>query len=309
MFRSIMVPLDGSAFGEQVLPLAAGLARRTGARLELVHVHASVETGTGEGVLVPVAAMDRWDGEVRQAERLYLSDAAHRVLEHDELEPHVALVAGRIVDALEAHAAGIGADLVIMSTHGRGGLARAWLGSVADGLLRRLSVALLLVKPREGAAGPAGERPFSRMLIPLDGSQASEAVLEPGLNLAVATGAGVRLLIVATPGLGGEGRAAPELDGSRGGAEAYVERVRDMVARRGIAVEARAVAHVSPAGGILEEAATHGCDVVALATHGRGGAARVLLGSVADKVICGSPVPVLVQRIPRVRLAPPGPGE
>ncbi len=305
-----MVPLDGSAFGEQVLPLAAGLARRAGARLELVHVHAGVESGVEEGVLVPVEALDRWDGEVRQAEQLYLRDAAHRVLQRDELAAHVALVAGRIVDALEGHAAGIGADLVIMSTHGRGGLVRAWLGSVADGLLRRLAVPLLLVKPREGAELPAGERPFSRILIPLDGSRAAEAVLEPALALAVATGAGVRLLFVAAEGAGGgNGRATPELDGSRGGAEAYIERVRDMVGRQGIAVEARAVPHVSPAGGILEEATTHGCDLIALTTHGRGGAARLLLGSVADKVIRGSPVPVLVQRLPRVRVVPVGPGD
>ncbi len=310
MFRSIMVPLDGSAFGEQVLPLAAALARRAGARLELVHVHAGVETGVEEGVLVPVEALDRWEGEVRQAEQLYLSDAAHRVLKRDEVEAHVALVGGRVVDALEAHAAGIGADLVVMSTHGRGGLARAWLGSVADGLLRRLSVALLLVKPRDGPTPPVGERPFTRLLIPLDGSRAGEAVLEPALDLALALGAGVRLLIVAATGAAAaEGRAAPELDGSRGGAEAYIERVRDMVARRGIAVEARAVAHVSPAGGILEEAATHGCDLIALATHGRGGAVRLLLGSVADKVIRGSSLPVLVQRIPRVRVVPVGPGD
>ncbi len=309
MFRSIMVPLDGSAFGEQALPLAAALARRAGARLELVHVHAGVESGVEEGVLVPLEALDRWDGEVRQAERLYLSDAAHRVLQADELEPHVALVSGRIVEALEAHAAGIGADLVIMSTHGRGGLARAWLGSVADGLLRRLSLALLLVKPREGAQLLAGDPPFTRILIPLDGSRAGEAVLEPALDLALATGAAVRLLIVVTGRAEqGAGRVAPELDGSRGGADAYIQRVRDMVVRRGIAVEARALAHVSPAGAILEEAATHGCDLIALATHGRGAAARMLLGSVADKVIRGCSVPVLVQRIPRVRVVPIGPG-
>ncbi len=316
MFRSIMVPLDGSAFGEQVLPLAAGLAKRAGARLELVHVHAGVESGVEEGVLVPAEAMDRWDGEVRQSERLYLGDAAHRLVEREELEPRVALLTGRVVDALERHVAEIGADLVIMSTHGRGGVARAWLGSVADGLLRRLAVPLLLVKPSEGTSLPAGDRPFTRMLLPLDGSRASEAVLDPALELAAVMGAEVRLLIVVptAPGAvaaltGGEGAGSTASDGSRGAADAYVQRLRDVVARRGLAVEARAVVHASPAGGILEEATTHGCGVIAMATHGRGGAARLLLGSVADKVIRGSPLPVLVQRIPRLKVVPLGPGD
>ncbi len=305
MFQSIMVPLDGSAFGEQVLPLAAGLARRAGARLELVHVHAGLESGTEEGVLVPVAAMDRWDGEVQEAERLYLSDAAARIAEREDLSPHVALASGRIVDALEAHAGGIGADLVVMSTHGRGGLARAWLGSVADGLMRRLPVPLLLLKPQEAGPIAVGDPPFGHVLIPLDGSRASETVLDPALDVARACGAQVRLLVVVatwrTPTQAGE---AVGMDGSRESAEAYLARARAVVAQRGLLVEARVVVHMSPAAGILEEAATHGCDLIALATHGRGGAARLLLGSVADKVVRGSPMPVLVQRIPRLKVVP-----
>lgn len=313
MFSSIMVPVDGSPFGEQAFSLAAGLARRAGARLQLVHVHSSLESASEEGVLVPIEAMDQWEGEVRRAEVLYLHDAARRLQEQEGVAVQVALVGGRVADALEAHAASSGADLVIMSTHGRGGLARAWLGSVADGLLRRLSVPMLLLKATEDEQ-PTGERGFTRVLVPLDGSRAAEAVLEPALWLAALTGASMRFLVVeATAGagvfatVGGTLPGVGQAEAAHTGAEEYLARVQAQALRKGVASESQVVAHASAAGGILEQAFAGECDVIALATHGRGGAARLLLGSVADKVLRASPVPVLVQRIPRMKVLPLAP--
>lgn len=312
MVTSIMVPVDGSHFGEQAFPLAAGLARLSGARLQLVHVHGSTEA-TDEGVLVPVESLDHWEAEVRQSESLYLKDAGERLLGTYGVQPTLTLLGGRVIEALEAHAAASDVDLVVMSTHGRGGLARAWLGSVADGLLRRLSIPLLLVKPAE-AVPPVWREPFfQRMLVPLDGSSAAEAVLEPALRLAALLRAECRFIVV-VPGdaavssavaAGAVGVAAAEpRDGAAARARAYLARVCEEAAARGVRGDCHVVGHSSPAAAILQEVAASGCDVIAIASHGRGGPARLLLGSVSDKVIRAAPIPVLVQRIPRMKVLP-----
>ena len=132
------------------------------------------------------------------------------------------------------------------------------------------------------------------------------------LWLAGITGATCRFLMV-EPAAGAEaltsaGSGAAVASGGAeprtGGPEAYLERIRSVAARQGVAAESQVAVHASTAAGILEQAQLGACDIIALATHGRGGAARLLLGSVADKIVRASPVPVLVQRIPRLKVLP-----
>src|SRR5205823_6503664 len=131
MFRSLLVPLDGTPFGEHALPLAAGVARRSGAAVHLVHVPG----GSGEAP--------------RGRERAYLAEAAGRLVVRAPgvtVGTRVLEGAGAegLADALLKHAGEVGADLLVLSSHGRSGLARWWLGSVADDLVRRTAVPLLL---------------------------------------------------------------------------------------------------------------------------------------------------------------------
>src|SRR5262249_8289522 len=93
------------------------------------------------------------------------------------------VVEGPIADALCEQAAATGADLIVMTTHGRGGLARAWLGSVADDLIRRLTVPVLLVRPQEKAPDLAQEPSLPNVLIRLDGAELAEKILEPAVAL------------------------------------------------------------------------------------------------------------------------------
>ena len=153
MFRNILVPLDGSPFGEHALPIAYALARRAGAQVHLVRVHeplaAMVPVMAG---WAPGAEMEQWTREVAESQSAYVRGVAEQAPADVRVTPR--LLHGMVLDALEVDAQRIGADLVVMTTHGRGGIARAWLGSVADGLVRRLHVPVLLVRPGMDAPRP-----------------------------------------------------------------------------------------------------------------------------------------------------------
>src|SRR5262245_54091716 len=145
MFRTVLVPLDGSPFGEHALPLAVSVARRTGADLHLVHVH--VPTVSAEGPVLVDAARD---AQEEGREFIYLREVAGRVTAR---APTVAVTtqvlsgaeATALADALLKAAAEVEADLIVLSSHGRTGLARWWSGNVADDLVHRTSTPLLLV--------------------------------------------------------------------------------------------------------------------------------------------------------------------
>ena len=190
MYRSILVPLDGSPLSEYALPAACDIARRSGAALRLVHVHMRA---TSNPIYVEGLPMidERLQSLGKDHERAYLERVRDRISAEQGLRVTIALhdlasEAGRdpsIADALAADAAATDTDLIVMTTHGRGGLARFWLGSVADTLIHVSSVPVLSLRPDELA--PPIEHPpvFRHILIPLDGSALAEQILEPTLTL------------------------------------------------------------------------------------------------------------------------------
>jgi nucleotide-binding universal stress UspA family protein len=182
-----------------------------------------------------------------------------------------------------------------MATHGRGPLSRFWLGSVADELIRRTPVLVLLVRPGEKVPGMIPEVVLGNILIPLDGSALAEQVLEPALELARLMEARCTLLRVV------ESCSSPADRGSdgppeRAPAETYLNRVAGRLREKGLRIRTRVVVARHAAEAILEEAEAQASNLIALATHGRGGFKRMLLGSVADKVLRGASTLVLVQR-------------
>jgi nucleotide-binding universal stress UspA family protein len=200
-----------------------------------------------------------------------------------------------------AEARDAGADLVVMATHGRSGLARALLGSVADQLLRRSPVPVLLVPPGADPAWPPdGAR---RVLVPLDGSPLAEQALGPAAALAAALRAETVLLSVVVPPPLGYGYFA-DRDGpfdfkperELAGARAYLEGVAARLQHGGRPVEVRTAVDTAPGRAIADTAGELGVHAVAMATHGYGRATRAVLGSVAAEVVRLATVPVLVVR-------------
>lgn len=297
MYKRIFLPLDGSTFAESSLPLALALSRMTHARLHLISV---VEP-------IPAFAYAEWEPAARDWSTEYLDSVAARVSNSAGGEVTTAVHTGRVVETLHQEVETLGADLVIMATHGRGALSRAWLGSVADAFVRASAVPVLLVRPLEGQApSPELSQGFDTLLVPLDGSDLSESALEHATEFGALFGAAYHLTrVVAYP----VEIASPYLPQTvqmnvdimaeaKESAAAYLEERADRMRRRGLRVTVSVAVDPQAAHGILSEADAVGCDLISMATHGRGGVSRVVLGSVADKVLRGTNVPLLLYKPP-----------
>jgi nucleotide-binding universal stress UspA family protein len=272
MYGTILVPLDGSPLGERALPYATAIANATGDHLRLVRVARGDATGAADDLRRVATGLNRPDTSTA----VLAGDPATEILR-------------------EAHRAGAG--LVALSTHGRSGLGRWLYGSVADAVLRRADLPVLLVP----AACPPAWRPEGawRVLIPLDGSPFAEAAIEPGAKLAEALCVETLLLrVVGTPTFSldaGGDRGGPSAAAFIDAARRYVDAVVDGLRRRGRAAEGL-VAVGPPATTIADVARRRGAGVIVMATHGRSGVRRAVLGSVATGAIRATTVPVLLVR-------------
>lgn len=321
VFRHILVPVDGSAFSRSAVPYALALATAPDAVIELVSAldPASLLTGSiypgdlsvgapayGSGAEVPVGAPEMMEASRRRIEK-QLEATAEEIQASTEATVRWKLLEGEPSEAIAAQVETGGAELVVMSTHGRGGLERAWLGSVADRLIRRVDIPVLLVRP-EAEADRGREAPHvhavRRVLVPLDGSQVAEAALGPASRIAEQAGASLVLLRVTEPDRLLDppySVSSTPRDSEKEGediqihARRYLTDVADRMRSRGVEVEDVEVREGAPASAILDLVGEHG-DMVAMATHGRGGIKRWLLGSVSDKVLRGADLPVLLVR-------------
>lgn len=292
MYRSILVPLDGSAFGEHALPFALSLARRAGAQLHLVHVHVPP---------APILA-DANDAELRGYERMYLDGLVQRIEARWDVPITTMLLDGAVAQTLHEYAIACQADLIVMTTHGGGALSRFWLGSIADTVIRQVSLPLLLIRPQEHVLDIAHEPNVKHILIPLDGSALAEHMLTHATALGRLIQAEYTLLQVIEPVSMGYGTelygVAVDTQGIeqlRTEAQAYLDRLAVGLRADGMRVQTAAVIDLA-ATAILNYAHEHAVDLIALETHGRTGLARWLVGGVADKVIRSATVPVLLHR-------------
>jgi nucleotide-binding universal stress UspA family protein len=201
------------------------------------------------------------------------------------------------------HAIASSADLVVMTTHGHGPLARAWMGSVADKLMRRLPMPVLLTRPHEEALDileGVHEHAFEHVLIPLDGSALAEQAMGPAIALGELMGAEYTLMQAIEPVVLSYAPAAQvvaldeqTMEQWRAEALAYLDRVAGQMRDRGLIVRT-SVRYGPPPIAIVDYSREHTADLITISTHGRGGVARLLIGSVADKVVRTASVPVLI---------------
>jgi nucleotide-binding universal stress UspA family protein len=294
-FRSILVPLDGQPLAEQAVPVGRSVARRCGAALHLVTVQPPISP------LVLSSDVAGMAQQMQAATALAMGAYVERVAataQCDEITVASALLEGPPAERLAAYVREHGIELVVMTTHGRGGLSRLWLGSVADRLLRKLEVPVLLLRPREGPQPTE----YRRVLVAL-GERAELEVVEPALTLGAFAGTTSYVLAhvveppppilapapVHAPGLGPEWIQARHHAALR-----YLGPLAERLSQHGLAVETRVVVGGPIAAEVLELARKTGADLIAMGTHGKQGLERLVLGSVADKVVRGSDGPVLV---------------
>lgn len=293
MFTKILVPLDGSPLAEQALPQAERLARASGARVLLVCV-------------VPDRTFPSPGWAETQARAVceaagYLERVAHRLAERG-ITTRTAVPCGEVVGRIVAEARARGDGLIVMATHGRGGLGRWAYGSVASATLAKAPVPVLLVRAWQLDQLPDQGGKRARLLLPLDGSPFAEEALPAARALQRMLDAELLLLravpMPTTPLVGPDGVLAdvPDdaaLERELMAAQDYLIPIAGAVARDGypVRIEVRAGTAVEA---IVAAGQEQGVTLTAMATHGRTGARRAVLGSVADAVLRRGGTPLLL---------------
>ena len=298
MYEVIMVPTDGSGFDREAIRVALRTAERNDAKVRLVRVLA---TGSFFGP-TPKAEATGVEADLTCSERdramreLYALAAECRATSKADIS--IDLHAGPVNDVLQGYARRNDVDLIVISTHGRSGLSRLSLGSVTDSLIRHTTIPVLVVKPSTSYLNPQARDVFRRIIVPLDGSMLAEQILPRVLTLANLEEAEVTLLNVLVPQSYSQKEiAAPNLpwwDKDISVAQSYLFRVAGKLRRAGVPVTTDIVISENIAGAIGDFASRENADLIAIATHGRGGLNRMLRGSVADAVMHSTRMSMLV---------------
>jgi len=300
MIQRIVLPLDGSRFAEHAIPLAVSIAIRTNALLEFVGVSKppfssqyirGVRIYDDDALRLGVA---RHQG--------YLTECRHRVCALHACTASETVLMGSVFEALIAYVANSGADLVVMTTHGGGSPSTSWLGSVSERMIRESPVPLLLVRPTSDSCSMSELPTIRRIMVPSDGSKAAERGLRNAVELARTFSADVLLFGVAAEAETSSGTAFDLTPSDQGRplseeAQALHADLTESATRCStpdVAITVLVESRANTVKAIADVGAREGVDLLAMSTHGRGAIGRFLLGSVADKVLRTSVIPVLL---------------
>jgi len=297
MYNTLMVPLDGSDFGRHAIPWALAIAEPAGARVDLVNVLTpSHDAGLVDDGLVLAEVMDN----ERMVAGDRLRDLADRLTLGTGVRFTSHVLEGKATDAVLRYATEHAIDLVVMTTHGRSGLARAVLGSISDQVVRRSRRPVLLARPHRHVAEEHEPAAASEVLVLLDGTVASEAILEHALMLCRLMEAACTLLHVIVPELVLTGVAVPNALVDHGAAvaaertaTAYLATQANRFREEHVPVTTAVVHHSDPADGTLEYCASHPVSLIAMATRGTGGLERSMVGSTMDALLRRTRLPLL----------------
>ena len=310
MYSKIIVPLDGSELSEQALPYAQLIAASLSAPVELVQAFDILPPGLLGAQNRQIIAQLHQNAQERVAAAL---EPARQRLESAGLSVSITAQRGAPADTIVAQAGADPDALVVMCTHGRGGISRWVMGSVTDKVLHTMPNPMLIV--RAAVTGPAAPQASLRsVVVPLDGSALSELALPHAISVAAALSARITVLritptqehysqqlISATPEMGAiaDFELASAADLTAQDAEMVTDYLADvsnrMAADHAHDAATEHIVHNNVAQAIIEKAAAQPT-LVAMTTHGRSGVGRVVLGSVTDRVIRHSNTPVLVIR-------------
>jgi nucleotide-binding universal stress UspA family protein len=286
MYSNVIVPVDGSGFGDSAVAVGDSIARRLGGSLRLVHV-----VPPPSAALLPNHAIP---ADPLLGEQLRSATAAHM----DELVNGLReggsrvtsdILEGDVESALLEYVGGHAPALVVLTTHGRGGLKRAMLGSVADALVRRSTMPVLAIRP-DGAAKLADDSAVDRVMLPLDGSHRDEEIFDHARTIGRAMTAEFLLVQVVEPKVDKSRPVVQQIDRKdlregKATAQEYLDRIAEHLRR----YEATATSHIlvddDVSGALIRFAADQRVDVVAMATRGKRGLDRLVAGSVADRML------------------------
>ncbi|MDQ6718079.1 MAG: universal stress protein [Gemmatimonadota bacterium] len=295
MYDIIMAPTDGSGFDREAIAVATRLSNAPGAQLKIVRVYSAPMVFTGpDTVDFPREAIER----ERQWESSQLGALAAECAESTSAEVSSSLREGPVADTLVSYARENHVDLIVITSHGRAGIARAALGSVTDALIRNTNIPVFVVKRTPSYLAEKETRPFRKILVPLDGSKLAEEIIPQVIELATKNEAEVVLVNVLTPVNYSQKRiedsALPWWENDISVAQTYLGEQAERIRGLGVPASIEITIGEDAADGITRSASRLRADLIAIATRGRGGFSRLMRGSVADKVVRASRQSLLV---------------
>jgi nucleotide-binding universal stress UspA family protein len=322
MFQRILVPLDGSARAESAISVAAKLALASGGSVILLRVITASTEYAWSAMESPT-----WMQEPLEADRVKVVNYLSTIAESKALagiETKIEAVDGLPADTILSVARSQQVDLIVMCSHGYTGFKRWALGSVTQKIARHSSVPVFVLQEGAGVPTnlhPGGPRPV-RVLVALDGSPLAETVLAPAAQLSTALSAPApgalhlaRVLPLAS--LPEQDHVEPLVkvrDMARAEADAYLRAIEQRL-REGelaplqLSITSSVVINTDIAETLIKMAEngeymdkvgeSSGCDVIAMATHGRGGLQRWVMGSITERVLEATKLPLLIVRPPK----------
>lgn len=302
MYGKVLVPLDGSPLAEQVLPYVRLVAKAFKSKVELLQVLGPVAPGLVD------PAKGRYLDEILASMRAQAGAYLDRVgasLRKVGLSVSTEVHEGNPAEYILSEVAKEKDTLIAMTTHGRSGIARWVLGSVADKVLNVAPNPLLVVRAKQKPT-PANQVRLDVAILPLDGSRVAEQAIPHATALAGAMSVKLKLVRV-TPfaqdlymytdyPIGAYGEAYEEAMNSLDTeAVKYLRNVSKRLQRQGVSSVEHTLLRGNPADAIVDIAQKTEDNLVVMTTHGRSGVGRFLLGSVADRVVryCGDPVLII----------------
>lgn len=277
MYKKIVVPLDGSKLAEVALPYAEELASKMGADIILLSVLESDDLNEHERHQTYI---NKTIAVTKYHAAKYIDTSRSKAI-----KVGAATRVGSPAEAIVQYADKGDFKLIVMATHGRSGLSRWAVGSIADKVVRStVRQPLILIRAKDNHTDVREKRILKKILVPLDGSRESEVVIQYISEIATKLQGEVTLLQVLPPD-----NHTPE------DPEAYLQSKCRELEEKGIAARYR-VGLGSAAEGIIDIAGELAIDMVAMSTHGRSGVSLWALGSVAQKVLLGGNTPLLLVR-------------
>ena len=297
MYEKILVPLDGSELAEVALPYAEELAGRLGSEGTLLYVSESAEDQYHR---IPQFYMQEMAKATRRSAEGYLEKPEGKAIKVEST-----VLVGHPADEIVAYADREDIGLIVMATHGRSGIKRLALGSVAEKVVRTAKQPVALIRAKGARPDVREKGILNKALVPLDGSKESEAAIPYIEELASRLKGEVVLLQVVAQThrviTGGYGTAQipyteEEIVSLKTSAEDYLKTVASRLEGKGI--NTRSEVRVGTAAEeIIKLADELYVDMVAMSTHGRSGVSRWVFGSVADKVLHAGNTPLLLVRV------------
>jgi len=298
--------LDGSPIAEEAIPIAVRLTHQLGSRLMLIRI---IELS------LPESNQLTWEAELFNPARLYLQDLSHNIVAEALQEPHlradqleIKFGCGKPADEILRLVKTEKIDLLVMTTHGLGGIFQLLLGSMTTDILQNSNVPVVLVRAHHQGEKSVQPGQSGPLVVTLDGTSKAEAVLEPAIELARCLGVSVALLRVVSPFIPVDALSTwylRNLDKEPGKmhksafnfllaqADQYLEKMQEWVCRQG--VDCQKVIRVGETAHEIQVYINETqASMLAMAAHARGRLDQIWLGSVAGEIMQHINQPVLL---------------